>query len=464
MSDAQNTSLNADLNIEERVPFALNTQEGDSLNPNAVTREVTDWCHRHDDRVASASCFDCTVLLCESCIRLWNAYSLCSTCHTKRHRSQRNSWIAITSLFIVIGALLGLLMIQYEEPYDYGALKGRIKKTARWLEREPCDRNKTVVLAKLLNQAGDYRRTLEVAERYDRLCPEVPFSKLRWFTYSAHRELSDFDAALQDVSLLIHDNPDDLDYRWWRGRVYRSLGRYDEAVQDFMNCLTPKSRQCNYDLSDALEKMGRPCDAMYPIQHYLYYHPDEQGNVRVLRRLKRLKASGTCDSVLEASGEMQATIRFPEHGKRIPVDVTIEGKVASFIVDTGATYVAISKHEAQRLGIDEREGVPVNLRAATGTIQGKLITVESMELMGMKAERIPVAIVERQLQDDGRSLLGLSFLSRFSLDLNNAEGRLTLRRRSEIPLHKVQLKDGAHLEKGSGEPSNDAALKKEIGM
>ena len=58
----------------------------------------------------------------------------------------------------------------------------------------------------------------------------------------------------------------------------------------------------------------------------------------------------------------------------------------------------------------------------------RLAMIDSMEVQGVRARRIPVAVLD-SLPSGADGLLGLSFLARFSLQMETAAGKLTIAER-----------------------------------
>ncbi|MFC4254311.1 TIGR02281 family clan AA aspartic protease [Altererythrobacter xixiisoli] len=90
--------------------------------------------------------------------------------------------------------------------------------------------------------------------------------------------------------------------------------------------------------------------------------------------------------------------------------VTIDGRAVEMLVDTGASVIALTGADAAALGFDwnEDEIVPVG-RGASGTVMGKAIVIDQVQMGDLAAERIDAVIVPAGLTT---SLLGQSFLSR----------------------------------------------------
>ncbi|KQP18064.1 TIGR02281 family clan AA aspartic protease [Pseudorhodoferax sp. Leaf267] len=96
----------------------------------------------------------------------------------------------------------------------------------------------------------------------------------------------------------------------------------------------------------------------------------------------------------------------------------INGKLMQFMVDTGATTLAISAPEAERMGIAYRNGQPVNMSTANGVAQGwrvqlDTVRVGDVELSGLEAVVVPMPLPY--------VLLGNNFLGRFQMTRSNEQ-------------------------------------------
>lgn len=105
-------------------------------------------------------------------------------------------------------------------------------------------------------------------------------------------------------------------------------------------------------------------------------------------------------------------------------DATINGQLVRFLVDTGATTVALTTRDARHVGLffSPNEFTAIG-RGASGEVRGKLVTIDRIALGHVEARQVRGAII-----DDGLdiSLLGQSFLSRIG-SVRIAEDRMTLR-------------------------------------
>ena len=91
---------------------------------------------------------------------------------------------------------------------------------------------------------------------------------------------------------------------------------------------------------------------------------------------------------------------------------SINGKAVQFMVDTGATTVAMGAAEAKRMGIDYASGRPVRMSTANGQTLGYLLTLNSVRIGDVEVQNVE-AIVSQQAMP--YVLLGNSFLTRFSM-------------------------------------------------
>jgi aspartyl protease family protein len=90
----------------------------------------------------------------------------------------------------------------------------------------------------------------------------------------------------------------------------------------------------------------------------------------------------------------------------------INGRSVNFMLDTGATTVALSAADAQRIGLDFSKGQPVRVNTANGVAQGWRVRLNSVRVGDVEVYEVE-AIVSQQPMP--YVLLGNSFISRFSM-------------------------------------------------
>jgi aspartyl protease family protein len=111
------------------------------------------------------------------------------------------------------------------------------------------------------------------------------------------------------------------------------------------------------------------------------------------------------------------------HNGHFQVDARIDGRRLEFLVDTGASHIAIRQRDAARLGIFPRPSdFTVRVTTANGVAKAALVQLRTVEVGDILVRDVP-AIVHA---DEGLSvnLLGMSFLSK--VRWTHERGRLVL--------------------------------------
>ncbi len=112
---------------------------------------------------------------------------------------------------------------------------------------------------------------------------------------------------------------------------------------------------------------------------------------------------------VDASGRTQVVLEQGRGGHYV-AEGRINGQSVVFLVDTGATDVAVSEREARRLGLDF--GPRVTVMTAAGPAPAWVTRLDAVEIGGLRAENVRASITPG-LGD--QALLGMSFLKQFSL-------------------------------------------------
>jgi aspartyl protease family protein len=102
----------------------------------------------------------------------------------------------------------------------------------------------------------------------------------------------------------------------------------------------------------------------------------------------------------------------------------INGNPVRFLVDTGASTVALPAADAVRLGIDYRKGRPALSSTAAGVVQIYVVTLDTVKLGPIELTRVEASVIEQGLEI---ALLGMSFLNR--VEMKRDGDLMTLTRR-----------------------------------
>jgi aspartyl protease family protein len=104
----------------------------------------------------------------------------------------------------------------------------------------------------------------------------------------------------------------------------------------------------------------------------------------------------------------------------------IEGRPVLFMVDTGATILAMSSRHAEALGIDyEESGREGRVVTAAGNASSHFVMLDEVRVGGITVNTVQAAVVEGAYPQD--ILLGMSFLKH--VGLSEDEGVLTIRQK-----------------------------------
>ena len=90
----------------------------------------------------------------------------------------------------------------------------------------------------------------------------------------------------------------------------------------------------------------------------------------------------------------------------------INNKPMQYMVDTGASVIAIGQSDAERMGIDFEKGQPITMRTANGNAQGWRIKLDTVRVGGITAYGVEAVVGTQPMP---YVLLGNSFLSQLHL-------------------------------------------------
>ena len=122
----------------------------------------------------------------------------------------------------------------------------------------------------------------------------------------------------------------------------------------------------------------------------------------------------------DATGRAQVVLARNRSGHYV-ASGRINGQPVVFLVDTGATDVALTLTLARRLGL--KLGASRISRTANGNVRTWTTTLDSVDLGGLAARDVRAAVLPNMPGED--VLLGMSYLKRF--ELIQRDGALTVR-------------------------------------
>jgi aspartyl protease family protein len=103
---------------------------------------------------------------------------------------------------------------------------------------------------------------------------------------------------------------------------------------------------------------------------------------------------------------------------------TVNGAPMRFLVDTGATLIAMGKTDASRANVDYQKGQPATAMTANGPTRIWKVTLNSVRVGDVMLNQVDAAVHEQELPV---VLLGMSFLNRMEMKRDGQS--MTLKKR-----------------------------------
>lgn len=101
------------------------------------------------------------------------------------------------------------------------------------------------------------------------------------------------------------------------------------------------------------------------------------------------------------------TVLTRRHDSHFYADADVNGQPVSFVVDTGASMVALTIDDAKRIGVDfSTDRFEVIGSGASGDVRGQMVMLGSVMIDGKRVHDVRGAVVEGLT----KSLLGQSYL------------------------------------------------------
>jgi aspartyl protease family protein len=110
----------------------------------------------------------------------------------------------------------------------------------------------------------------------------------------------------------------------------------------------------------------------------------------------------------------KSEVRIPSRSGMYTTTGLINGLNVDFLVDTGATFVAISRYIADQIGIDYLvKGEPTRVTTASGIVNGWIVDLRTVQVGSISLKHVDGVVVDSDYGE--KALLGMSFLSRLKV-------------------------------------------------
>ena len=125
-----------------------------------------------------------------------------------------------------------------------------------------------------------------------------------------------------------------------------------------------------------------------------------------------------------ATGERQSVSLTADARGHFSAGGSINGYPMTFLVDTGATSIAINADEAKRMGLNYKVGQAVGVGTAAGVVPAWRVTFNTVKVGSIVANQVEGLVMESGLSVP---LLGMSFLNRMEMRRDGQTMTLTQR-------------------------------------
>jgi clan AA aspartic protease (TIGR02281 family) len=300
------------------------------------------------------------------------------------------------------------------------------------LKREPCDQKSIGDLALALDKAGYRREAANGLYKFVLNCG-APATALHR-SIDIYLRLTDYPKAVEVADEFIRRAPSNREAHYLRGLALEGAGDYQRALVDFANAIelfgSDKkgiSSRVFMRMASAYAALNRFCEAMAPINMWVALDPATRDNSQTQKIIADYEAKGNCTSSQAFQKET-----YPLRGQNVVmVKAEINGVRGLFILDTGATYVAMKSNFADRAKISQAGAGEITMATANGLTKAKLAKADKVTLGKLAATNVPVAIQNADAKNYGAGvdgLLGMSFLSRFEVQMANGSIEVRTRR------------------------------------
>jgi aspartyl protease family protein len=128
---------------------------------------------------------------------------------------------------------------------------------------------------------------------------------------------------------------------------------------------------------------------------------------------------------LGQSSAAEAVLRADRSGHFV-VNALLNGTPVHGVIDTGASYVALNWEQAERLGIDRRQGQRIWMNTANGRASATLVKLESVQVGDIGITNVPAVVIDGGAEVLPVVLIGMSFLRH--VDMRRSGNTMTLSR------------------------------------
>ncbi len=164
--------------------------------------------------------------------------------------------------------------------------------------------------------------------------------------------------------------------------------------------------------------IGQPWDGVKLIA------ADSSAATLLIEGKTRQLGMGQAASVGDASASSNASVTlYASRGGHFVSDCKINGATLKFLIDTGATTVALNSGDAKFANIDYKKGEPVQVSTANGVVTAYRVTIANLKIGGITLSQVEGNVLEGGFPSV--VLMGMSALNRMEVKHQGSTMTLT---------------------------------------
>ena len=227
--------------------------------------------------------------------------------------------------------------------------------------------------------------------------------------------------------------PSNREAHYLRGLALEGAEDYQRALVDFANAIelfgSDKkgiSSRVFMRMASAYAAHNRFCEAMAPINMWVALDPATRDNSQTQKIITDYEAKGNCTTSQAFQKET-----YPLRGQNVVMQGRNQWRARTVHSRYRRAYVAMKSNFADRAKISQAGAGEITMATANGLTKAKLAKAEKVTLGKLAATNVPVAIQNADAKNYGAGvdgLLGMSFLSRFEVQMANGSIEVRTRR------------------------------------
>lgn len=149
---------------------------------------------------------------------------------------------------------------------------------------------------------------------------------------------------------------------------------------------------------------------------------------------ERSNVSTSTDGISTPPNQGTVAIPMRRAGSAMIVSAELNNRLkANLVVDTGSSYIGLSKALAAALGLATTENTRfVPLQTANGVRMAPIVKLSSLRLGSIEKSDVEASIIDDWSDEDVVGILGMNFLNAFDWSTDTANGQLLLKRLVDV--------------------------------